>query len=202
MIERHRRRGHVLIARALAVRGAAMIADHPQHHFAVFVVAREGAELGRHFGRGRVADAGHDGGQRGADRAAGFRSRRGCPTTSEARRHWRSRAPACGSRRSAARSRAKGIAPSSPRFRARWSTAASRARSPRCRRAAPESPSAAGREWKARRFSDARLQAVSSRNMYSEHGLEARIGPDAAQVCQSLIVVWNCRPGSALAQAA
>src|SRR5271166_5137268 len=52
------------------------------------------------------------------------------------------------------------------------------------------------------RFNEARLQAVSSRNMYSEHGLEARIGPDAAQVCQSLIVVWNCRPGSALAQAA
>src|ERR1700720_1529072 len=54
----------------------------------------------------------------------------------------------------------------------------------------------------AKRFSEARLQAVSSRNMYSEHGLEARIGPDAAQVCQSLMVVWNCRPGSALAQAA
>src|SRR5271154_7070800 len=56
--------------------------------------------------------------------------------------------------------------------------------------------------WNDKRFSDARLHAVSSRNMYSEHGLEARIGPDAAQVCQSLIVVWNCRPGSALAQAA
>src|SRR5580658_5611433 len=54
----------------------------------------------------------------------------------------------------------------------------------------------------ASKFSEARLQAVSSRNMYSEHGLEAMIGPDAAQVCQSLMVVWNCRPGSALAQAA
>src|SRR5690349_23609246 len=54
----------------------------------------------------------------------------------------------------------------------------------------------------ARRLSEARLHAVSSRNMYSEHGLEAMIGPDAGQVCQSLIVVWNCRPGSALAQAA
>src|SRR5260370_36988755 len=52
------------------------------------------------------------------------------------------------------------------------------------------------------RFSEARLQAVSSRNMYSEHGLEARIGPDAGQVCQSLMLVWNCRPGSADAQAA
>src|SRR6266851_2985131 len=56
--------------------------------------------------------------------------------------------------------------------------------------------------WKASRFSEARLQAVSSRNMYSEHGLEARIGPDAGQVCQSLTVVWYCKPGSAEAQAA
>src|SRR5207248_111747 len=54
----------------------------------------------------------------------------------------------------------------------------------------------------ASRLMEARLQAVSSRNMYSEHGLEARIGPDAGQVCQSLMVEWNCRPGSALAQAA
>jgi len=30
----------------------------------------------------------------------------------------------------------------------------------------------------------------------------ARIGPDAAQVCQSFTVVWNCSPGSAQAQAA
>src|SRR3954453_10548759 len=55
---------------------------------------------------------------------------------------------------------------------------------------------------KASRFIDARLQAVSSRNMYSEHGLEPTIGPDAGQVCQSLTVVWNCSPGSAQAQAA
>ena len=52
------------------------------------------------------------------------------------------------------------------------------------------------------RLSEARLHAVSSRNMYSEHGLEARIGPDAGQVCQSLMVVWNWMPGSADAQAA
>ncbi len=38
--------------------------------------------------------------------------------------------------------------------------------------------------------------------MYSEHGLEARIGPDCGQVCQSLMVVWNWMPGSAEAQAA
>src|ERR1051326_6654893 len=52
------------------------------------------------------------------------------------------------------------------------------------------------------RFSEARLHAVSSRNMYSEHGLLARIGPEAGQVCQSFTVVWNCRPGSAQAHAA
>ncbi len=48
----------------------------------------------------------------------------------------------------------------------------------------------------------ARLQAVSSRNMYSEHGLEARISPPDGQVCQSLMVVWNWMPGSAQCQAA
>src|SRR4026207_2019872 len=52
------------------------------------------------------------------------------------------------------------------------------------------------------RFSEARLHAVSSRNMYSEHGLDARIGPAAGQVCQSFIVVLKCKPGSADAQAA
>src|ERR1700730_9032133 len=52
------------------------------------------------------------------------------------------------------------------------------------------------------RLSEARLHAVSSRNIYSEQGFEARIGPAAGQVCQSLIVVWYCRPGSAEAQAA
>ena len=46
-----------------------------------------------------------------------------------------------------------------------------------------------GEAENASRLSDARLQAVSSRNMYSEHGLEARIGPEAGQVCQSLMVV-------------
>src|SRR5215472_6880398 len=54
----------------------------------------------------------------------------------------------------------------------------------------------------ASRFIEARLQAVSSRNMYSEHGLLARIGPETGQVCQSFTVVWYCRPGSAQAQAA
>src|SRR5438270_562783 len=53
-----------------------------------------------------------------------------------------------------------------------------------------------------KRFSDARLHAVSSKNMYSEHGFDARMSPPFGQVCQSLIVVWNWMPGSAEAQAA
>src|SRR4051812_11702418 len=51
------------------------------------------------------------------------------------------------------------------------------------------------------RLIDARLQAVSSRNMYSEQGLEALIRPSFGQVCHSLMIVSNCRPGSAQAQA-
>jgi len=46
------------------------------------------------------------------------------------------------------------------------------------------------------RFSEARLQAESSRNMYSEHGFEALILPDAFDVCHRLTVVSNCMPGS------
>ncbi len=41
------------------------------------------------------------------------------------------------------------------------------------------------------RLSEARLQAVSSMNIYSEQGFDALISPPAGQVCQSLIVVWN-----------
>src|SRR5262249_23143955 len=52
------------------------------------------------------------------------------------------------------------------------------------------------------RLSEARLQAVSSRNMYSEQGLEALIRPLLGQVCPSLMVVSYCTPGSAQAQAA
>src|SRR6201986_3756356 len=47
----------------------------------------------------------------------------------------------------------------------------------------------------------ARLQAVSSRNMYSEHGFEALIRPELGQVCQRLIVVSYCTPGSPQPQA-
>src|SRR4029077_16343611 len=52
------------------------------------------------------------------------------------------------------------------------------------------------------RFSEARLQAVSSRNMYSEQGLDALMRPLAGQVCHSLIVVSYCTPGSAQDHAA
>src|SRR5262249_17740109 len=52
------------------------------------------------------------------------------------------------------------------------------------------------------RLSEARLHAVLSRKLYSEHGFEALIRPLLGQVCQSLIVVSNCNPGSAEAQAA
>src|SRR3989304_10309604 len=47
------------------------------------------------------------------------------------------------------------------------------------------------------RLIEARLQAVSSRNIYSEQGLEALMRPDSGQVCHSLMVVSNCTPGSA-----
>jgi hypothetical protein len=56
--------------------------------------------------------------------------------------------------------------------------------------------------WKAMRFNEARLQAVSSRNMYSEQGLEPLMRPEAGQVCHSLMVLSYCTPGSAQAQAA
>src|ERR671910_295615 len=47
----------------------------------------------------------------------------------------------------------------------------------------------------------ARLQAVLSRNMYSLHGLLALIRPLLGQVCQRLIVVSYCTPGSPHCQA-
>src|SRR5579864_3945965 len=46
------------------------------------------------------------------------------------------------------------------------------------------------------RLIDARLQLVSSRYMYSEHGLLALIRPLFDDVCQSLIVVSYWMPGS------
>src|SRR5687767_11755628 len=46
------------------------------------------------------------------------------------------------------------------------------------------------------RLIDARLHAESFRNMYSEHGLLAKMRSVVGQVCHSLIVVSNCMPGS------
>jgi hypothetical protein len=53
-----------------------------------------------------------------------------------------------------------------------------------------------------RRFSDARLHAELSRNMYSEHGFEALMRSVPEQVCQLLMVVSYCMPGSPHSQAA
>src|SRR5690606_41542715 len=55
--------------------------------------------------------------------------------------------------------------------------------------------------WNRTRLRLGRLQAVSSRNMYSEQGFEARMGPSLGQVCHSLMVSVNCTPGSADSQA-
>src|SRR5215211_2027280 len=51
------------------------------------------------------------------------------------------------------------------------------------------------------RFRLDRLQAESSRNMYSEQGFDALMRAVFGQVCQRLIVVSYCTPGSAQAQA-
>src|ERR1700730_11795815 len=51
------------------------------------------------------------------------------------------------------------------------------------------------------KFREARLQAVSSRNMYSEHGFEALIRAVVLQVCQRLTVESYCMPGSPQCQA-
>ncbi len=52
------------------------------------------------------------------------------------------------------------------------------------------------------RFKEARLHALSSTCMYSEHGFDALIRPDTGQVCHSLIVVSYWTPGSAQRHAA
>src|SRR5690349_20469658 len=46
------------------------------------------------------------------------------------------------------------------------------------------------------RFSDDRLHAESSRNMYSEQGFDALIRAVFLQGCHRLTVVSNCMPGS------
>src|ERR1043165_7832339 len=52
------------------------------------------------------------------------------------------------------------------------------------------------------RFNDARLQAESSRNMYSEQGFEALMRSVFFDVCQRLTVVSYCMPGSPHCQVA
>src|SRR5271154_675602 len=51
------------------------------------------------------------------------------------------------------------------------------------------------------RFMEARLQAESSRCTYSEQGLLPLMRPVSGAVCQRLMVVSYCRPGSAHSQA-
>src|SRR3981081_4251118 len=52
------------------------------------------------------------------------------------------------------------------------------------------------------RLSEARLHAESSTCMYSLHGFDALMRPVSGHVCQRLIVVSYCTPGSAQRQAA
>ena len=150
---------------------AAMVAHDPQHGVPVGLAERgEGALLAGHLRRSGVGDAGHERADGAAERPALGAVVGKCRATSAARRGWRSRGRACGRGRSVPRSRARGTAPSPPRSRARRSTAARHARS------SPTSKLPSSRR-KVIRLSEARLQAVSSRNMYSEQGLDARIAP-------------------------
>src|SRR5919108_1262283 len=64
-----------------------------------------------------------------------------------------------------------------------------------CSNASTSSSPSSRRNFK--RFSEARLQAESSIDMYSEHGLDALIRPVFGSVCHLLIVVSYCTPGSA-----
>jgi hypothetical protein len=48
----------------------------------------------------------------------------------------------------------------------------------------------------------ARLQAELSKNIYSEQGLDALMGAVFLLVCQRLMVVSNCNPGSPQSQVA
>ena len=59
-----------LIAGGFAIGGAAVVAHDAQHVVAVRLEIRERTKLARHFGRGRIGDAGHDGGQRAGNGAA------------------------------------------------------------------------------------------------------------------------------------
>ena len=58
-VQRHRQGGELLVTLLLAMGGAAMVADHPQHGVLVGGIFGEGAQLARHLGRGGIGDAGH-----------------------------------------------------------------------------------------------------------------------------------------------
>src|SRR6202046_3061536 len=69
---------------------------------------------------------------------------------------------------------------------------------------APLKPSTSNSSFSSRnvsRFMEARLQAESSRCTYSLQGLLPLIRPVSGAVCQRLMVVSYCRPGSAHSQA-
>src|SRR5688572_28257217 len=63
-------------------------------------------------------------------------------------------------------------------------------------------PTSSDRSRNFSRLMLARLHAELSRCMYSEHGLDPLMRPVLQAVCQWLIVVSNCMPGSAHSQAA
>ncbi|MNI16182.1 hypothetical protein D3C73_695080 [compost metagenome] len=68
MIERNRIDGELLVAGGFTVGCAAMVADDPQHAFAVRRKIRERSKLAGHFSRGRIGNTGHDRGQRTGNR--------------------------------------------------------------------------------------------------------------------------------------
>ena len=70
MVERHRRDRQIFVACGFAIGRATMVAHHAQHRIGIARIIRERAALCGHLGRGGVADARHDRGNRAAERAA------------------------------------------------------------------------------------------------------------------------------------
>ena len=70
VVERDRQRGQMLVTGAIAMGGAAVVAHHAQHRVPVRCKLRERPDLRRHFGRGAIGNAGHDGGNGAGNRAA------------------------------------------------------------------------------------------------------------------------------------
>ena len=73
MVERDGGHVHALVAVLMAMRGAAVVADHAQHVGAVARETREGAKLARDLGAGGIGHARHDRGQRAGKRPARVR---------------------------------------------------------------------------------------------------------------------------------